>query len=167
MFRHLSAALLCLTLAACNLQQDISARGDVAGSGQAATPVSGTTTDGHFLSASLMQGKVTVIDFWGSWCGPCRAEQSDLNTLYSRYHARGVVFIGIDMRDDDASANAYRHDYSVPYSSIDDSSGAVSGEYDVAAPPTLIVVDKSGHIVTRLLGTLTGSAAALDKALGS
>lgn len=158
----LAAALL---LCACNLQQDVGSRTDAAGSGSVASPVSGTTTDGATFAAAATHGRVTVVDFWGSWCGPCRAEQADLDTLYQRYAPRGVVFIGVDMRDDDASANAYRHDLSVPYPSIADSDGAVAAAYDVIAPPELVIVDRSGHIVTRLLGTLTGSASALDQAL--
>jgi thiol-disulfide isomerase/thioredoxin len=153
-----------LLLCGCNLQQDVGSRTDTGGTGAMASPISGATTDGGTFAAARTQGKVTVVDFWGSWCGPCRAEQPELNQLYQRYSARGVVFVGVDMRDDKASANAYRSDFSVAYPSVTDS-GDIAAAYNVLAPPELVIIDKQGHIAARLLGTLSGSADALDRAL--
>jgi thiol-disulfide isomerase/thioredoxin len=160
----LAAGALC---AACSLQESIASAPGAGGPGAGgpASPISGPTTTGAQVSLS-MHGGVTVVDFWGSWCGPCRAEQPALNQLYSQYHQRGVSFIGVDMLDDTASANAYRTDFSVPYPSVEDATGAIAAAYDVTAPPTLIVVNRSGTIAGRFLGTLVGTDAVLNQALG-
>jgi thiol-disulfide isomerase/thioredoxin len=163
--RMLGIGAVLTALCGCGLQQDLGSRQDVAGSGAMASPISGITTEGGHLGAAAMQGQVAVIDFWGSWCGPCRSEQPELNRLYETYHRRGVVFLGVDMRDDDASANAYRHDYGVAYASIADSGGGIAAAYDISAPPTLIVVDRHGRIAGRFLGTLVGASPALDRVL--
>ncbi|HYA00980.1 MAG TPA: TlpA disulfide reductase family protein [Candidatus Binatia bacterium] len=149
----------------CSLQQSLPNRPDVAGATTLASPISGQDTQGAAVDIS-MSGQVVAIDFWGSWCGPCRAEQPALDQLYSSYQGRGVTFVGVDMEDDAASANAYREDYAVAYPSVEDSTGAIAAAYDVAAPPTLIVVDRRGVIAGRFLGTLSGVAATLDQALG-
>jgi thiol-disulfide isomerase/thioredoxin len=162
--RRLLPLLVLLLLTGCNLQQDAGSHGAVAAAGTAAAPVSGPTTDGGTFAASRTQGRVTVIDFWGSWCGPCRAEQPEINRLVTRYAPRGVVFVGVDMRDDAASANTYRSDFHVTYPSIADS-GDVAAAYDVPAPPELVIVDRSGHIVDELLGTVSGADADLERAL--
>jgi len=159
-------ALVTLGLAGCNLQQDIGGRADHSAPNSSAPALAGRTTDGGYLPASATAGRVLAIDFWGSWCGPCRAEQPDLNTLAASYSPRGVLFVGVDMRDDLASAEAYRRDFKVPYQSIFDEDGSVAAAFNVTAPPTFIIVDRSGHISSRLLGTLTGSKEALDGALG-
>lgn len=158
------ALLACGLLSGCSLQQSIAAQPATTGNGGAATPITGRATTGAPISVSMREG-VTLIDFWGSWCGPCRAEQATLNNLDATYHPRGVTFIGVDMEDDTASANAYRSDYSVPYQSIEDATGSIAAAYDVTAPPTVIVVDRHGTIVGRFLGTLRGVTTALDRAL--
>jgi thiol-disulfide isomerase/thioredoxin len=160
------ALLACALLSGCSLQQSIADQPQVTGSGGAASPITGQATTGAPMSIS-MKGGVTLIDFWGSWCGPCRAEQPVLNSLYRTYHARGVTFVGVDMEDDSASANAYRSDFSVAYPSVEDSTGSNAAAYDVTAPPTVIVVNSNGTIAGRFLGTLQGVSAALDRALGT
>jgi thiol-disulfide isomerase/thioredoxin len=156
---------LLVTLCSCDLQQTPGGNEQPTGIGTLAAPLSGPTTDGTQLAATTTQGRITVVDFWGSWCGPCRAEQADINALHDRYHGRGVVFVGVDMRDDNASANAYRRDFKVGYTSIDDGGGAIAGAYNVTAPPELDVIDRTGHIAGRFLGTVVGVSAALDRAL--
>ena len=152
-----------VTLAGCNLQQNLANQGD-AGTATMAAPIAGLSPSGAQVSLP-MRGQVVAVDFWGSWCGPCRAEQPALNQLHATYHGRGVTFIGVDMLDDPAAGSAFERDYSVPYGSVEDSTGSIAAAYDVSAPPTLIVVDRSGRISGRFLGTLVGAAAALDKAL--
>ena len=156
--------VLLMMLAGCSLQQNLASQGE-SGAVTMAAPISGPSLSGTQVSLP-MRGQVVAVDFWGSWCGPCRAEQPALDQLYATYHQRGVTFIGVDMLDDSASGSAFERDYSVPYGSVEDSTGSIAAAYDVSAPPTLVVVDRSGRISGRFLGTLVGAAATLDKALG-
>jgi hypothetical protein len=77
------------------------------------------------------------------------------------------VFLGVDVRDDTAAALAYRHDLGVTYDSVPDPSEQISAGYNVAAPPTIVVVDPSGQVTSRFLGTVVGLSASLDRMLHS
>lgn len=150
------AALLCAAaLAGCGLQQDIAQRvgpGSGGGVGQAAPSLQGGMLDGSRLDASALRGHVAVVDFWASWCGPCRAQQPELDALARTYAARGVLFVGVDMRDDPAEGRAYVARFGVPYGSISDPSSDLAGSWQVPAPPSTVVVDRGGVVRARVLG---------------
>ena len=109
------------------------------------------------------RGKVVVLDFWGSWCGPCNAEQPALNTLAKQWTPKGVVFLGVDEQDPVSNGAAYERTFDVPYPSVNDSSEVIISEYNVIDPPTVIIIDTKGDIVDRFLGTLVGISADLTK----
>lgn len=162
------SALLATALlaSACGLQQGIDQPpGSDSASPTAAPSISGTTLTGAAFSLAAERGHPVVIDFWAAWCGPCRAEQSDINNLVTSYAGRGVVFLGVDVRDDAAAALAYRHDLGVTYDSVADPSEQISADYNVAAPPTIVLVDQSGRIVNRYLGTVVGLKDSLNRLL--
>jgi len=147
--------VLALALTGCGLQASIDQQPGSAGGATAAPAISGTTLGGATFSLAAFRGRPVVIDFWGSWCGPCRAEQGDINKLAGSYAGR-VTFVGVDMRDDASAALAYRHDLGVTYDSVPDAAEQISAAYDVAAPPTIVLVDQHGNIVNRYLGTVAG-----------
>jgi thiol-disulfide isomerase/thioredoxin len=147
--------LVALAASGCGLQQDLSQRPAASGPSNAPA-IAAATLSGRAFDWSAVRGHPLVLDFWASWCGPCRAEQKDLNAIASAFMSRGVVFVGVDMRDDDAAARAYESDFHVPYESVVDEDERISSLYDVAAPPTLVIVDASGRIVDRFLGTVVG-----------
>ncbi|MFN2569419.1 MAG: TlpA family protein disulfide reductase [Candidatus Dormibacteria bacterium] len=159
--RWLVAALMpAALLSGCGLQRGLD--GSVAGQGATTAPtIVGTDLGGRHVDTTSMSSHPRVIDFWASWCGPCRAEQGDLNRLHDRYAPHGVGFLGVDLRDDAASARAFVDEFRVAYPSVPDD-GALAGSYDVAAPPEIIIVDGGGRIVKRLLGTTVGLAETLD-----
>lgn len=166
--RVLGLVLLTVVVAGCGLQQDLSRRGDLETSRLAtAPPLVGTTLAGSRVDLAALRGHPVVLDFWASWCGPCRKQQPELNQLSRRYASRGVIFVGVDLRDDAASGRAYISDFQVPYSSLDDPSGDLSGRFDVPAPPVTLVIDQTGRIVLRRLGGIAAADVAplLDRLL--
>jgi thiol-disulfide isomerase/thioredoxin len=160
----LASALL---VSGCSLQPDVSSRVQPQSrTSQPAPPLSGATLTGSRVSLAALRGSPVVVDFWASWCGPCRAEQGELNALVTRYAARGVRFLGVDIRDDAANARAYVRAYRVSYPSVFDPSSEVAGNFGVIAPPTTLVLDSAGTIRLRELSTLVDVPATLDSLLG-
>jgi thiol-disulfide isomerase/thioredoxin len=163
-----AAALTALLVSGCSLQPDVSTRVQPESrTTQPAPPLSGASLTGAHVDLSTLRGHLVVIDFWASWCGPCRAEQDELNSLVSRYAARGVQFIGVDIRDHSANANAYVQEFHIQYPSVFDPASEDANNFNVVAPPTTLVVDGSGTIRLRELGTLLDVPTTLDALLNA
>ena len=163
--RLLAAAVVSLLmLAGCGLQQDLSSVPNI-GNGPTgpATPITAPTLSGSQFDWSSTHGHVVVVDFWGSWCGPCNAEQPGLDTLAAHWSPRGVLFLGVDMAESSANGAAYERSYNVPYPSVNDASEVIASEYNVPAPPVVIIIDAKGNIVDRFLGTLSGLSSDLTR----
>ena len=130
-----------------------------AGSRPAAPAVSGTTLAGSKLSLSSYRGHVVVLNFWGSWCAPCRAEAPTLAVLSEQYHAKGVQFVGIDIRDSPTSAQAFVQNFGISYPSLNDPADEIALEFRGTVPPAAIpstlVIDRTGHIAGRVIGQAT------------
>jgi thiol-disulfide isomerase/thioredoxin len=109
-----------------------------------------TTLTGSALRFSSYLGDVVVVNFWGSWCVPCRAEAPTLAVVSEQYAARGVRFLGVDVNDSSASALAFDHDFGIAYPSVSDPGYVVTLDFSSAVPiagtPTTLVIDKTGHI---------------------
>jgi thiol-disulfide isomerase/thioredoxin len=165
--RPAAALALVVVLAGCGLQRDISADSGLAllAHPTAAPALAGTALNGTHVDLASFRGHPVVLDFWASWCGPCRAEQPELNALAATYAGRGVVFLGVSMDANSAAARAYQHDLGVPYQSIEDSDHTRADAFGVPAPPTTLVVDQNGVMVSRALGTVVGLSALLDHLL--
>ncbi|TMB86856.1 MAG: TlpA family protein disulfide reductase [Chloroflexi bacterium] len=161
--------VLALTLSSCGLQEDLSQRATDPGlvSPTAAPALAGTALIGPALDIHSWRGHPVLIDWWASWCGPCRAEQPQLNALYRKFSPRGVRFMGVDFRDNTDAGKAFISEFRVPYPSIFDADEATTGPWQVDAPPTLVIVDGTGNIRARFLGTLVGIDSLLTQLLNS
>jgi thiol-disulfide isomerase/thioredoxin len=128
-----------------------------------AVEFSGRTIDGSTFRSSDARGNALVVNFWYAGCGPCRAEAPDLVALEKKWAAKGVHFVGVNVRDEAGQAAPFQATYKVPYPSVlDASSGAVqlafarSGALKPNAIPTTVVLDKQGRIASSVLGELPG-----------
>ena len=160
------AAALPLVLSACGLQADLAAAGGTVTLTPSPPPATiGKTVAGSTFDLAAKKGHVVVVDFFGSWCGPCRAEQPDLNNIASTYQGKGVDFIGIAMRDDPVAVAGFEQNYRVPYPALLDNDGSLAAGYDVTSPPTIIVINRKGDAVAKYLSTISGLSKELDSLL--
>ena len=118
-----------------------------------------TTLTGSRLSLSSYRGQVLVLNFWGSWCAPCRAEAPTLAVTAQQYRSAGVSFLGVDVRDTPTSALAFTRNYGIPYPSLNDESSEVTLDFTsvvpIAGTPTTLVIDRAGRIAGAVFGTAT------------
>jgi thiol-disulfide isomerase/thioredoxin len=119
----------------------------------------GTTLTGSMLSSSSYRGQVVVLNFWGSWCVPCRAEASTLAAVAALYRSSGVAFLGVDVRDTTASALAFTRSFGISYPSVTDPSSTITLDFTsvvpIAGTPTTLVIDRTGHIAGAVFGSTT------------
>lgn len=130
-----------------------------AGGRVAAPDIRGETLDGGQLALADLRGQVVVLNVWGSWCQPCRAETPELVRAARETQARGVRFVGIDTRDNPDAARAFVRAFKVPYPSIIDRDGQVllafNGVIPAYAVPSTLVIDPTGRITARMIGRTT------------
>lgn len=146
-----------LALTACSGSTGASAATQTFDAGKriAPQPVTGELLGGGTFDLSADRGHVVVVNFWGSWCSPCRSEAADLQSVYA---SGAADFIGVNVRDDRDSAAAYVSAHSITYPSIFDPSGRVALAFTgvpSSAPPVTIVIDKSGKVASVHFGVIT------------
>ena len=117
--------------------------------------LSGETLTGSHLSLRQFRGQVVVLNAWGSWCAPCRAEAPDLRRVATETRAQGAQFIGIDTRDNAPAARAFVAKYRIPYPSLIDDGSLLLALRDTVpaqAIPATIVLDREGRVAARVVG---------------
>jgi thiol-disulfide isomerase/thioredoxin len=129
--------------------------------------VSGTTLEGEDLSLASYAGKVVVVNVWGAWCPPCRAEADDLAAAARQLAPQGVVFVGINSRDPSKdNATAFQRSYDVPYPSIYDPGGrnllAFHGTLTPNSIPATVIIDAHGRVAASILGAVTSKTTLVD-----
>jgi thiol-disulfide isomerase/thioredoxin len=124
--------------------------------------------DGAPWSSTSARGSLLVVNFWASWCGPCRAEQPSLNQVARAYRGRGVRFIGINVRESRGAAQGYVEEFKVPYPSLYDQAAVNAARLQAFALPSTFILDRDGVVAYRLTGKTTVPilSARLDRLLG-
>jgi len=122
--------------------------------GQQAAPFTVTLFDGKKLSLDDLRGKTVFLNFWASWCPPCRAEARDLEAAWQRVKDSDVVFLGVDIQDTEEEARAYLKEFNITYPNGRDLSGKVAVDYGVWGIPETFFIDPQGRITYKHVGTL-------------
>jgi cytochrome c biogenesis protein CcmG/thiol:disulfide interchange protein DsbE len=110
------------------------------------------------VSLASLRGRPVVLNFWASWCEPCKSEAPVLERDWTRYHRRGVVFLGVDYHDLAPDARNFVRRHALTFPMLEDGSGSVTGSYGISQVPETYVLDRQGRVVAHLAGPITDSA---------
>lgn len=123
--------------------------------------------DGGQLTLSELKGQVVVVNFWASWCIPCRDEAPIMEKAWQRYRDQGVVLVGVAYLDTDKEAKAFLDEFNITYPNGPDLGTKIAPTYRLAGVPETFFIDKNGQIADLEIGPLTETrlVSAIEKLL--
>jgi cytochrome c biogenesis protein CcmG/thiol:disulfide interchange protein DsbE len=110
--------------------------------------------DGTLRSSSLV-GKVQVVNFWASWCGPCRDEAALLEQAWRQWRVRGLVVVGVDHQDFSGDARAFLRKFATTYPAVQDRGDKLYRKYGATGVPETFFLDRDGNVVSHVPGAVT------------
>ncbi len=108
--------------------------------------------DGNDVSLEDHRGKIILINFWATWCLPCRVEMPSMEKLYTRFKNDDFTILAIDLQEDADSVKAFKEQYKLNFPILLDSDGSVGEFYGVFSIPTTYLVDREGYIIAGAIG---------------
>jgi cytochrome c biogenesis protein CcmG, thiol:disulfide interchange protein DsbE len=117
-----------------------------------ATPFTVTLFDGRKITLNDLRGKAIFLNFWASWCTPCRAEAKELEAAWQRIKDKNMVFIGIALQDTEKDSRAFLQEFNITYPNGRDESGRIAVDYGVWGIPESFFIDPQGRITYKHVG---------------
>ncbi len=121
---------------------------------QKAPDFSWQTQNGKIVHLTDLKGKVVLLDFWATWCGPCRETIPHVEALYKKYKDKGVVVIGVnlDKASGRAAVSQFIKNNGMTYLVISDANGSTASKYGATSIPRFFFIDKQGNIAKMIVG---------------
>lgn len=107
------------------------------------------------LDLASLDGKVRVVNFWASWCHPCKQEAGRLESAWRRWRSRGVVFVGVDYNDFDKDGRRFLEKHGITYANVKDGPGASAGPWGLTGVPETYFVDRRGRVTDHVALEIT------------
>ena len=126
-----------------------------------------TLFDGKVIRLEDLRGKAVLVNFWASWCVPCRAEARALESAWQKFKDRGVVFLGVNIQDKEEDGRAFMKEFAISYLNGRDESGKIAIDYGVWGIPETFFIDPQGRITYKHAGEVRNPIilAKMDEAL--
>jgi peroxiredoxin len=109
--------------------------------------------DGGTVRLSSLKGSVVFLNFWATWCPPCRSEMPSMQVLYDRFRNSGLQFVVVDIMEDDSDVSEFLDYFDLTFPVALDENGSVSDRYGVEAIPTTFIIDKNSNIIIQARGS--------------
>jgi len=126
------------------------------------TPFTITMFDGRKLSLEDLRGKAVFLNFWASWCLPCREEARDLEAAWQKAKDKNLVFVGVALQDTDKNAQEFLKEFNITYPNGKDESGKIAVDYGTWGIPESFFIDPQGRITYKHVGGIR-AALVIDK----
>jgi thiol-disulfide isomerase/thioredoxin len=107
---------------------------------------------GKIVSLSSYRGDVVLLNFWATWCGPCRSEMGSIESLYSKFKDKGFVVLAVDLQEDPAAVSAFVKEFGLTFPVVLDRAGRVGYTYNARGIPTSYLINKKGEVTSGIVG---------------
>ncbi|MBA7538835.1 Thiol-disulfide oxidoreductase ResA [subsurface metagenome] len=107
---------------------------------------------GNLISLSSMRGKVIFLNFWATWCPPCRAEMPSMEELYNRFASRDFEIVAVDLQEKNKQVSKFVNDNGLTFKILLDKTGNIGAAYGARSIPTTYIIDRDGSVLARTLG---------------
>jgi len=132
-------------------------------------PLAAPGAIGKLQGLNDLKGKVVFLNFWATWCGPCRAEMPSMQVLYDSYNEKGLEILAVNCGEKPEQVLSFLKANKLSFPAALDLDGKVSGVYGIQAIPTTYLIDRDGYIIARVMGSINWNTpkirAALEKLL--
>jgi len=118
-----------------------------------------TLFDGAKLTSQELRGKAVFLNFWASWCVPCRAEAKDLEAAWQKIKGKNMVFVGVALQDTDKDSRAFLQEFNVTYPNGRDTAGKIGVDFGVWGVPESFFLDPQGRITYKHVGGISAALA--------